>query len=686
MGFFDGLRSLFSSPKAEEIENGSLVVDLESEDASPLTADEFVSYVKAELERRRSERQAHELQWLLNANFVAGHQYCEIHPGSMEIRDIETETDTEERGVYNRIAPIYDTRMANLRNVRYAMTVRPATGEDDDIEKAAIATDLLRYTQRELNWEELKSRIYDWSELCGSAFVLSWWDASRGPEVRSSEGTPVCREDGSTLHEGDLACGLLTPYEIFPESVYKETVAEQRSILVDQVLHIDEIYERYGLRVKGSDCDKYIITPISGAGGYGLNTFQSTVMATKTTSVHDSEHVITYYERPTKKYPTGRLGVIIADKLVHYGALPFDEIPIIAVKCKTVAGQFFGKSYIQDLIPLQRAYNGCKNALHGYIKAASGEALLAPNGCLDDIEDILDHGIAPNQILSYRSEYGKPSFLQRGGLPDEIVVEMNQLVSDMEYTAGISQLMIYGSAPSGVTSGTAIEHLRQIDNTRLSLTAENMREAVRQLAIQWLHIYKRFAATYRVANIVGLNQTGRLLVWCGDEINSDDVIFDTVNELVLSEEQQKQNFLQALQMGLFADENGVTPKEFRDKAVEMMRLTPYAQGVTLTDQQKSNAMRENDFLQAGVVPERYVYDDDNIHIAEHKRFALQYRFRRFRVRSPELCAAFDRHIAEHEAAVAEEEKKKQLAALRAQMQMAGAQNRMTSDAQTSGQK
>lgn len=651
MGFFDGVRRFFHAPKAEDIDNGTLKVDIDEKDEHAVTADELTAFIIAELEKRRQDRLSLELQWLLNANFVSGHQYCEIHPTRGEVVDIEAENDTEERGVYNRIAPIYDTRMANLRNVRYAMTVRPATAEDDDVEKAAISTDLLRYAQRKLDWEGLKTRIYDWSELCGTAFILSYWNPEDGEIVGHNEdGTPIC--------EGDLACGLLTPYEVFPESIYKETIEDQRSIITDQVLHVSEIYERYGVRVDGRQCDKYVITPISGAGGYGSSTFQSTVMATKTTKVSDSEHCITYYERPTKKYPTGRLAVIVGESLVHYGPLPFDGVPIVAVKCKTVAGQFFGKSYIQDMIPLQRAYNGCKNALHAYIRASSGEPLLVPEGSIKELDYLINNGITPNQVVTYDPEYGTPSRLKQGDLPTEIINEINQLVADMEYTAGISQLMIYGAAPSGVSSGTAIEHLRQIDNTRLSLTAENMREAVKKLALVWLHIYKRYAAGYRVSNVVGTNQVGRVFVWCAEEINSDDVVFDTVNELILSEDRQRENFLQAYQMGLFADENGVVPREFREKAIELMRLGNFTQLMTLTDHQRANASRENDFLQAGVIPQRYQYDDDTVHIEEHTRFALQYRFRRFRNTMPALAQAFDNHIKEHKNALAREERQK----------------------------
>lgn len=663
MGFFDGIRSLFTVRRVEDIENGEKVVDINDSGGSQdeQTAQEFVAWVKKELERRRGDRQSFELQWLLNANFLAGHQYCDINPRSREIEETEPEYDYQERGIYNRIAPIYDTRMANLRAVRYLMTVKPATGDLDDLAKADISTGLLRYTQRNVGWDGLKDRIYGWSELTGTAFVLSWWDANAGRLL----GT-VQEETGGTrdVCEGDLVCGILSPYEVFPESVYKETVDEQRNVITDQVLDREAIYDLYGVRVDGRACDRYVVTPISGAGGYGLDTYSSTVMATKTERVDGCEHVITFYEPPTKKYTDGRMAIIIGEKLYYYGALPYEKIPIVSVKCKAVAGQFYGKSFIQELIPLQRAYNGCKNLLHDYIKAVVGEPILLPDGSVDSeqLDEMIMNGIAPNQIINYKPEVGTPSRLRHYGAPSEVINEMNQLAQDMEYAAGISQLMVYGSAPSGVTSGTAIESLRQIDNTRLSLTSENMRNAVKELAVKWLHIYKRYAAGARVCNAVGANAVGGVMTWMADDINSFDIIFDTENELITSEETQRQRFIEAMQMGLFADENGTVPVEVREKIIEAMRINGYSQIMTQNREQMQNAQRENSFFESGVIPERYIYDDDELHLNEHLKYALQYRFRILRQKNPEYCELFDKHINEHKQAI---ERKKQEAVAQA---------------------
>ena len=63
--------------------------------------------------------------------------------------------DHLERGIYNRIAPLTQTRIANLRTVKYGMTVRPRTDELDDFEKANISTRLLRYTQDVIDFNGL---------------------------------------------------------------------------------------------------------------------------------------------------------------------------------------------------------------------------------------------------------------------------------------------------------------------------------------------------------------------------------------------------------------------------------------------------------------------------------------------------------------------------------------------------
>lgn len=647
MNLLDMLRSSVQGDGGKAAERMPLDT---GEDGEVLYADDIVNEVKTELERRRNERRNTELQWVLNANFLAGHQNCDINVGTGEIEDFIPMYDHLERGIYNRIAPLTQTRVANLRTVKYGMSVRPRTDELDDFEKASISTKLLRYTQDIIDFNGLMDTAYQWAALTGTAFFYSWWDATKGEEIQG-------------VREGDLNCGLLTPYEVFPADLYREKICDQRSIIVEQIMTTDDVYDLYGVKVeRGEAIETYTMMPAQGSGGNGILT---TTYRMERQSKENSVRVITFFERKSRKYPDGRMIIIIGEQLHRYGGLPYREIPLVAVKDQIVAGQFFGKSVIVDMIPYQRAYNGVKNKIHDYIQTVAANPIAVPVGT--DVDDLVDNGLPPGKIIPYDpSRGGAPTPISYPNLPQTVVAEERKLESDMEYIAGVSQLMVVGATPSGITSGTAIDNLRQIDNTRLSLTAECFRTAVKSLAKQWLAIYKDWASGYRVLKTVGLDDSGGVFTWCAGDINSFDVQFDTENELKYSEDAQKSSFLQAWQMGLFADESGQVPTAVRRKAWDFLHLGNAGDFVGEDDLQKKNAQRENTYFGAGVIPEVDELDNHAIHAEEHKRYALGMEFRLMERKSPEYASALRAHLKQHEEIIARANAEQMARALAAQ--------------------
>ncbi|MBQ5649011.1 MAG: hypothetical protein IIV03_02615 [Clostridia bacterium] len=153
-----------------------------------LYAEDILAMLEGELARRKEERRPLELQWILNANFQSGHQYCDINPANGEI--FETEEGTA-RGSYNRIAPLIESRIANLKQLKYTMTVRPQTDEPEDEEKARISTKLLKSFIASSDFDSKRNMLLEWCELCGSAFILSWWDKDGGKAVGYDNGVPV---------------------------------------------------------------------------------------------------------------------------------------------------------------------------------------------------------------------------------------------------------------------------------------------------------------------------------------------------------------------------------------------------------------------------------------------------------------------------------------------------------------
>ena len=653
-GIIADIGNLFSSKAGGTNRDKAVDVD---KDGNALFKEDIIHNVLEELEKRRGQRSALERQWTLNANFLVGNQYCEVRPYTGEIEQLEPIYSWLNRETFNNIAPLIQTRIANLKKINYMMRVKPATNELDDYAKAEVSTNVLQYTQKSTDFGAKKDTMIYWNELCGNCFWLSWWDKDKG-EKFAVETVVDIGEDGierkaeQAFYQGDIDYGLITPYEVFPESIFKQGIESQRSIILEQVKSADDIYDLYGLDVEGSSVETFELTPVTSGGGLG---YENTVISIGHRTAENAEKVITYFERPSKHRPNGLMVIIVGDEhLVYYGDMPYSKIPLIQTVCHEVPGQFFGKSVIEDLIPYQRTYNGCINSIHEHINRLALGNYFVEEGSID-IDDFTENGLEPGGCIVYRNGANPPVAVPNGQLPSEIMTERYNLKSDMEYVAGVSQLMVNGNAPQTNMSGTAISNLMEIDNTRLSLTGDHIRNSIKKLAVLWLEIYKRYASTHRIVNYVGTNNIGKAIVWSSDDINSYDVEYTTENELLMSEEAQKQRFFDAYNMGLFTDSNGRIPERVKLTALEFMKIGNYTDIMNLNSLQIQAAQRENVFFESGVVPKISDFDEHEIHIEEHLRYILQMDFQILKHKKPEYAAAFEEHLKQHKKMVEQAE-------------------------------
>lgn len=623
-------------------------------EGNALYKEDIIREVLEELDKRKTDRTPLELQWNLNANFLMGNQFCDINPTSMEIEQVEAVFDWLEREQFNQISPLVETRIANLQKITYLMKVNPATNELDDYAKADVSTSILQWVQKNTDFNGQLSTALHWNELCGNCFFLSWWDSSKG-ELQGVD------SDGKHYFQGDLDYGIITPYEVYPESLFKRTVKAQRDIIIEQVKNVDEIYDLYGIEVEGTEIDTFELCPLPSGGGFG---YESTTMSLGHKRIENAQKVVTKMERPSRRHPEGRLIIIVGEEhLVYYGPLPYKRIPLVQMVCREVTGQFFGKSAIEDLIPRQRAYNGCLNRIHEYIKRVGLGNFAIERGAIADWDEFYEEGFAPGKTVVYEDGHNPPVPINIGSLPGELMQERYNLKSDMEYIAGTSQLMVNGAVPSGVTSGTAIENLVGIDALRLSVTGNNMRTAVQDLAKIWLEIYKVHAKGNRAVNFIGTNSIAKAFVWSSDDITSYDVEFTTINELILSEEKQKNNFMELWNMGFFLDSNGKVPDRVKLAGMEHFRVGNYSELLSMNTLHIQNAQRENVFFQNGVMPEVSEFDDHRAHEEEHVRYVLQMEFKLLKAKKPEMAKAFEDHIRQHREMQTKEDAQKMVQAM-----------------------
>ena len=598
--------------------------------------EELAEEVKKDFLNRQNERRSLELQWELNINYLMGNQYCEISP-SGEVEEEEKYYFWQNRNVYNHIAPIMDTRIAKLNRIRPIMSVRASGDEESDIKTAKITTAILNSTYNRL---DLNSVIYNatvLSEVFGTSFYKIMWDGEAGKIMGET--------DGEKVYEGDAEVIAVSPFEIFPDSLFNENISDCKSLIHARAMHVKDVEEKYGVLLKGGDVNVFNLSNITG--GFNLNVNAKPVSGV----LHDHVLVIERYERPCEEFPNGRIITVADNKILYIGGLPYEngvegrrDFPFVKQTSINQAGAFFGVSMIERIIPLQRAYNAVKNRKQEYLNRLSMGVLTVEDGSTDT-DDLTEEGLSPGKVIVYRQGSRPPQIMATGSVPADFTYEEERLTSEFILISGVSEFSRTSAVSSSVSSGTALQLLIEQDDTRMSATSENVRRAIRQVAKHIIRLFKQFALDTRIMRIAGENKKVELYYFNSSDISSDDVVFDTENELSYTPAQKKNAVFELLNTGLLTDKDGKIPERTKVKILEILGFGTIDNSRDLDALHMGKAEAENlRFMKGEVSADEY--DDHNLHIAEHTRFILSSESENLR-KDPKKKQYVINHIREH---------------------------------------
>lgn len=573
--------------------------------------EDLLHEVKEDFLRRREERRSLEQQWNLNLNYLSGNQYCEISP-SGDVLEEESYYYWQNRNVYNHIAPIMETRLAKLSRVRPDMSVRAAGSEDSDLKAAKIASDILRATSGRIDLDAVINKATLWSETLGTSFYKVMWNGEKGKAVGEVE--------GSKVKEGDVDVIAVSPFEIFPDSLFKEEISDLKSIIHARAMDVNDIYAVYGVEVEGKDIDVFSLSPVTKGVPYKQTKITNGI-------IHKAELVIERYEKPCKKYPEGRVVTVAGDKVLNVSALPYvngvdetREFPFIKQTSIKQAGMFFGTSIIERIIPLQRAYNAVKNRKHEFLNRISMGVIAVEDGSIDT-DDLTEEGLSPGKVIVYRQGANPPQMMSTGSVPVDFSYEEERLENEFITISGVSEISRNSKVPTTATSGVALQLLIEQDETRLSETAENIRLAIKLMAKQIIRLFKQFAKNTRIMKIAGEGRKAEIFYYNSSDLNSDDVVFDTENELNSTPAQKKNSVFELLNSGILTDKDGRLSARTKAKILDMLGYGSFENAQDLTSLHLNKAGEENlKFDEGEVVVDEY--DDHELHISEHTRYLL----------------------------------------------------------------
>ncbi len=574
--------------------------------------EEIVKATTEDFIKRREDRKSLEWQWKLNMNFVSGNQYSEILPNG-EISEEEKYYGWQSRSVFNHISPIIETRLAKLSRVRPSMSVRASSGEEKDLKTSIVASEILKSTSYRIQLDKIIRTATEWSEVTGTAFYKVMWN-ERGGKV-------IGEKDGERIYEGDVVVQAVSPFEIFPDSLFKSDISDLNSIIHARAVDVYDIKKRYHVDLEGGVLDVFSLNSetFSSNGGYRAKKTSETV----------KNHVILIekYERPSIDFPNGRYIAVAGDKLLEYGELPYingvdgqRDLPFIKQISINQVGAFFGVSLVERLIPLQRAYNAVKNRKYEFLNRVSMGVVNVEDGSIDT-DELIDEGLSPGKVIVYRQGSRPPQMMSTGSVPLDFTYEEERLINEFVTVSGTSEISRTSSVSKSTMSGVALELLIEQDETRLSATADAIRTAVKNIGKHVIRLYRQFATSTRIMRSLGDGKQVKILYFTSSDLSSDDIVFDTENELTQTPAQKKTAVLEMLSSGLLYDENGTLSSRTKVKVLEILGYGSLGNAQDIITLHASKAEKENIELEKRDVGIDEL-DEHSVHVEEHIRKLL----------------------------------------------------------------
>jgi len=575
----------------------------------------LVEEIRQDYENRKEQRRNIERNWLLNINFLVGNQHAYVLQNG-EIATLAKDYYWQEREVYNHIAPIIETRLSKFGTLKGSVSVRPASEDTADVNCAKFATRLLKGVEEGINLSRLVDKATFWSELTGTAFYKITWSDSKGFEVG--------RDGDRAIFEGDVEVSVCSPYEVYPDSLSCGDLDECSSIIHAKAYPVSVIENLWGVKLEGREINVMNLDNVDAGGG-----FKYVSRATKlfTDTRKDHEIVIERYSLPTAKYPDGRLEIVAGEELLYAGDLPYINkeegrrgYPFVRQVCLSQPSSFYGNCIIDRLIPIQRAYNAIKNRKHEYLNRIAMGVLMVEDGSVD-LDNIEEEGIAPGKVIVYRQGSNVPIMMNMGAVPPDFRDEEDRLLAEFITVSGVSDFLTSSSIRAENMSGVTLNLIIEQDNNRLSLTADSIRNAIKEVGRHILRLYRQFATTKRLARVAGDNGAMEKVYFTSSDITSDDLVFDIANELTDTLSGRKNTVAEIFRMGLLYDENGKLTDSARVKILEMMGFGNWETAVNSEELHKKKAMRENERARAEK-PAIDDFDNHEIHVEEHTRYLV----------------------------------------------------------------
>lgn len=649
----------------------------------------LVAFVRSEYERAKQARTTKQVQWFMNLSMFFGSQYAE-HQRSVTAEGFRDKIATPRSPYYKRRKTVNRTRSfvrrelsKFLSSVPNAVAV-PSTADDEDLRAAYAAEQAWNSLSETGQLRKHYTRAMWWTCITGTGFVKQWWD-------------PDIIVDKETEERGNIRFGHVTPFHLFVPDLLEIDIEDQPFVINAYTKPVAWAEHNFKEALGGRK-----ITPSSTSASSILE--EGVLNLSTATKAANSVVIYECWAKPgaTPLLPDGGVIIVVDELLVglYRDGLPYSHGEYPFTKFEHIpTSTFYGDSPLVDTNQLQREYNQLRTEISEAGTRMAKPQILAQKGSI--VPQKLTN--EPGLVVEYKPGTPPPTPINLSPLPQYYVEQQDRVLADWEDITGQHEVS-KGSAPPGVTAGTAISYLQEKDNQFLTPQYQSVEDGYAKIARQTLSNFVQFVDLPRKMKVIGSDGAYDTVLLDGSNIQSGtDVRIQKGSSIGESQAAKQARVMDMFAAGLITDPN-VALKMLEiggvDKILDLMSVAErkaQRENIkikTLDEQQLELAKMQHDeqmkaYEQQMAVLEQQMpadplhepapemmpqlppapqmpllvpvadFDVHEVHIENHNKFRMSQEFEAL---SELVQEQFDLHVQEHRRYVMEEQMRQMFSA------------------------
>ena len=527
--------------------------------------DAIVRWVKDSYGKCKGQFEPIKRQWYLNLSFYKGDQYVDMIDG----RIIKIPSPRNKvRQVVNRIKPVVRTEVSRLTSQEATVEVVPASSEQEDVLAAQAAQAVFISLRERLELQKVLRQAAWWCSITGIGYIKTYWDKDKEYE-----------DSNQQLAVGDHCFSSVSPFNILVPDLMLEDIEEQPYVLNVFTKSVDWVKQYYPEVIK-PDFKPTVVSSNEIMETHYLNT--------KGTSANDAKPdaclVIEAWVKPgaTALMPQGGKVTMIDDTIIDYQGegIPYKHGQYPFAKMESIqSGSYYPASVVEDLIPIQRELNRTRSQLLEARTLSAKPGWFYTEGSMDPNKVTSANG----QMIGIKPGATPPTPIPLPQMPSYVMELIQSDLTDIEDISGQHQVS-KGSAPAGVTAGTAIQFLQEADNSYLATTHASLEDALKKIAGQAISLAIEYWDSQRLIKVVGKDGSVSARYLQGSDLESGtDIRIEGGSSLPQSKAGRIAFFTDLINRGILPPQDGL-------KLMNVPNMQAYWDEV---DVDKNQALREN---------------------------------------------------------------------------------------------